>query len=167
MPGIQSLTVADELKALREDIQAENTLIASRVTWYVTSQAFLLTAYATSWNAGFAWPGFFHHTLPIAAIVLSVVIFASIYAATWAQDVYLREQAQLVQRIKSEVTLDEEQATALQVYEYTMVANRRDRAGRVVGGRIHALVRVTPLILPVAFSLLWLYAYHFAPAATR
>ena len=63
---------------------------ASRVTWYLTSQAFLLTAYATSWGAGLAWPVFFHAVLPLAAIVLSGLIFASIYAATWAQDVYLR-----------------------------------------------------------------------------
>ena len=52
MNGHQSLTLADALKSLREAIQAEHNLIAGRVTWYVTSQAFLLTAYATSWNAG-------------------------------------------------------------------------------------------------------------------
>jgi hypothetical protein len=52
----QLLTVADALKSLQDAVQAENILIASRVTWYVTSQAFLLTAYATSWNANFAGP---------------------------------------------------------------------------------------------------------------
>lgn len=98
----KSLALADILRALREDIQAENTLIASRVTWYVTSQSFLLTAYAASWNTGFLWQSFFHHVMPIAAIVLSVMILASIYAATWAQDVYLREQEALVSRINAE-----------------------------------------------------------------
>lgn len=167
MTGTQSLTLADALKALREDIQAEHTLIASRVTWYVTSQAFLLTAYATSWNAGFGWPAFFHRLLPLAAIVLSVVILASIYAATWAQDVYLREQADLVARIHRHSALGESEAEALRTYERTMVRNRRNPAGQVVGNRIHALVRITPLILPVAFSLLWLYAFLFAPVAAR
>ncbi len=161
----QSLTLADALKCLREDIQAENTLIASRVTWYVTTQAFLLTAYATSWNAGFLWPGFFHQVLPMAAIALSLLIFASINAATWAQDVYLREQTALVARIKATVDLPAPQALALQIYESTMVGNRTDAAGRVVGSRIHALVRITPIILPIGFSLLWLYAYGFAPHA--
>ena len=163
MNGTQSLTVADALKTLREDIQAENTLIASRVTWYVTSQAFLLTAYATSWNAGFLWPTFFHRVLPLAAIVLSFVILASIRAATWAQDVYLREQAALVARIESELTLSDSEAVALHAYVKTMVRNRTNRAGLVIGSRIHALVRIVPLILPVGFSLLWLYAYRFAP----
>jgi hypothetical protein len=159
-----SLTIANALQDLRSEIQAENTLIASRVTWYVTSQAFLLTAYATSWNANFAWPFFFHRVLPLAAIVLSVLILVSVYAATWAQDVYLREQESLVVRIKAELLLSKVEALALQAYERTMVANRTNQAGRVIGGRIHALVRVTPLVLPVGFALLWLYAYLRAPA---
>lgn len=163
MSATQSLTTSDALKALREDIQAENTLIASRVTWYVTSQAFLLTAYATSWNAGFVWPAFFHRVLPLAAIVLSLLILASIYAATWAQDVYVREQAALVARIRAESSLGDAEAMALQAYERTMVANRTNAAGRVIGRRIHALVRITPLVLPAAFSVLWLYAFYCAP----
>lgn len=162
----KSLALADILRALREDIQAENTLIASRVTWYVTSQSFLLTAYATSWSTGFLWQSFFHHVMPIAAIVLSVVILASIYAATWAQDVYLREQEALVSRINAEFQLSDAEKMALQVYERTMVVNRANGAGKIVGGRIHALVRITPLVLPVGFSALWLYALIFAPAAS-
>jgi hypothetical protein len=104
------------------------------------------------------WPVFFHAVLPVAAIVLSTLIFASIYAATWAQDFYLREQAALVARIEAEIPLSPSEKVALQVYERTMVANRRDKSGRIVGGHIHALVRITPLVLPVGFSLLWLYA---------
>jgi hypothetical protein len=163
MSNNESLPLADVLRALREDIQAEDTLIASRVTWYVTSQAFLLTAYATSWSNGFEWPAFFHSVLPLAAIVLSALIFASIYAATWAQDVYLCEQAMLVARIRAEIPLSKPETLALLVYEQTMVANRRAGSGRVLGGRIHSLVRITPLVLPIGFSLLWLYAYCFAP----
>ena len=158
-----SLTPAGALLALREDIQAEDTLIASRVTWYVTSQAFLLTAYATSWNAGFEWQAFFHRVLPLAAIALSALILASIYAATWAQEVYLREQARLVAEIKERFALSAPEAVALEAYERTMVANRRSAAGRSIGNRIHALVRVAPIVLPFAFALLWLYAYGFAP----
>jgi len=158
-----SLSVADALKALREDIQAEDTLIASRVTWYVTSQAFLLTAYAASWNANFIWPSFFHGVLPLAAIVLSIAILASIYAATWAQDAYLREQTSLVSRLKTEQRLSQSELIALDVYQRTMVANRTSATGRVIGGRIHAMVRITPLALPIGFSLLWLYAWLFAP----
>jgi hypothetical protein len=159
----QSLTLGDALKAIRDDIQAENTLIASRMTWYVTSQAFLLTAYATSWNAGFAWPFFFHEVLPLAAVVISVVIFASIFAATWAQDVYLREQAELVAVMKGQFQLSRGETEALRAYEQTMIKNRRSRNGQRIGERIHLLVRISPLVLPVGFAVLWLYAYFFAP----
>ena len=158
-----SLNLADALKSLREDIQAEDTLIASRMTWYVTSQAFLLTAYATSWNAGFTWQYFFHQILPLAAIALSAVILMSVYAATWAQEVYLREQVRLVARMKEGMALAPSEALALEVYERTMIANRTNAQGRVLGNRVHALVRWTPFVLPVGFSLLWLYAYWFAP----
>ncbi len=159
------LSVADMLKALREDIQAENTLIASRVTWYVTSQSFLLTAYATSWNANFRWSAFFHEFLPLAAIALSAVIWASISAATWAQDVYLREQKALVAQlhVQADAELSPEDRIALSVYERTMVSNRTSTSGRIIGGRIHALVRITPLALPVGFTVLWLYALMYSP----
>lgn len=83
---------------------------------------------------------------------------------SWAQDVYLREQQSLVLQLKSNFQLSESERIAIEVYERTMVANRRDPAGRVIGGRIHALVRITPLILPVGFSGLWIYALALAPS---
>lgn len=157
------LTPADALKSLREDIQAEHTLIASRVTWYVTSQAFLLTAYATSWNHAFGWPGFFHHALPVAALVLSLVILASIWGATWAQDVYLREQEALVAKLRAAHPLQPEERLALDTYERTMVRHRSNARGEVVGPSVHRWVRVVPLLLPAGFSLLWVYALWAAP----
>ena len=160
----RSLTLADALTALRNDIAAEDALIAGRMTWYVTSQAFLLTAYATSWNANFVWPQFFHEFLPIAAVVLSAVILASTYAATWAQDVYLRTQVNLVAKIRADMSLSPPEILALEAYEQTMIPNRRSRHGRVMGTPVHWLVRVTPLVLPVGFTLLWIYAYLRAPA---
>jgi hypothetical protein len=159
----QSLTIADALKTIRDDIQAENTLIASRMTWYVTSQAFFLTAYAASWNANFGWPFFFHEVLPLSAVTLSIIIFASIFAATWAQDVYLREQSELVDVVKQQLQLSREEHLALRTYEQTMIRNRRSRTGRVIGTRIHVLVRISPLVLPIGFSMLWLYALFSAP----
>jgi tellurite resistance protein len=159
----QSLSIGDALKAIRDDIQAENALIATRMTWYVTSQAFLLTAYATSWNANFAWPYFFHEVLPLAAVALSVVIQASIFAATWAQDVYIREQAKLVAIVKNQFQLSRGESEALRVYEHTMIKNRTSRAGNRIGEKIHVLVRISPLVLPVGFATLWLYAYFCAP----
>jgi hypothetical protein len=44
----KSLTLADALKLLRDEVQVENTLIAARRSWFVTSQAFILAAFAAS-----------------------------------------------------------------------------------------------------------------------
>lgn len=66
-------------------------------------------------------------------------------------------------RVKAEIPLSTAETVVLQVYERTMVANRRNKSGRIVGGRIHTLVRITPRALPVGFSLLWLYT----PTASR
>jgi hypothetical protein len=160
----QSLSIADALKSLKDDIQAENTLITSRTTWYVTSQAFLLTAYATSWTANFGWPHFFHEALPLAAIAISVIIYASVSAATWAQDVYIREQSEFVAAVRDKYQLSDGEREALRAYERTMISNRRSGSGHLIGERIHVLVRIAPLILPVGFSLLWLYAFFYSPA---
>ena len=100
---------------------------------------------------------------PAAAVALSALILASITAATRAQEVYLREQVRLVSEVGRRLELSVPQVLALDAYERTMVANRRSAVGRSVGKRLHALVRVTPIVLPIGFALLWLYAYAFAP----
>lgn len=158
-----SLTPSEALRSLSDDIRAEDALIAGRVTWYVTSQAFLLTAHTTSWTYGFLWRSFFHLVLPLASVALSVLIFSSITAATWAQEVYLREQMRLVSEIRARLELSLPEALALDAYARTLVANRRSAAGWPVGSRIHAVVRITPIALPVGFALLWLYAFVCAP----
>ncbi|MFO1436079.1 MAG: hypothetical protein U1F34_06940 [Gammaproteobacteria bacterium] len=137
------------------------------MTWYVTSQAFLLTGHATSWSANFVWPYFVHEIPPLLAIFLSIVMLASIYAATWAQDVYLREQTSLVNRAKSELKLSTSETIALESCERTMAAHRTNRSAQVVGNHILALVRIAPLVLPICFLLLWLHAYFCAPDLGR
>ena len=46
-------------------------------------------------------------------------------------------------------------------------AQRTNASGKVIGSRIHALVRAVPLVLPVGFAALWLHAYHSAPGLSR
>jgi hypothetical protein len=69
--------------------------------------------------------------------------------------------------MKAELELPPAEALALEAYERTMVANRTSARGRVVGSRIHVLVRITPIVVPIGFSLLWLYAYWAAPHLAR
>lgn len=103
----------------------------------------------------------------MAAVALSALILASIYGATWAQEVYLREQIRIVEEIRKRLELSVAEGLALEAYERTVVGHRRSPAGRPIGNRIHALVRVPPIVLPIGFAMLWLYALLFAPQIGR
>src|SRR5437588_7070215 len=71
-----------EYEQIRNEIRAEHSLIANRLSWYVTSQSFLVTAFAISRGAGFTWFHWFSTLLlPIIGIVSSALIFPSILGA--------------------------------------------------------------------------------------
>lgn len=163
MSSIQPFSPTDTLHAMQEEIHAEKNLIDNRMRWYATSQSFLLAAYASSWQRSFLWPEFFHHVMPIAALLLSLVVFGSVYAATWAQDMYLREQLRFIDQLKSHYSFEPVEQLSMHAYESTIVPNRTTRSGKLVGNHVHWLVRMAPLVVPLGFSLLWLYAFLFAP----
>src|SRR5439155_19877495 len=67
---------------IRGEIRAEHSLIANPLTRYVTSQSFLVTAFAISRGAGFKWFGWFSTVLlPVIGFVASALIFPSILGA--------------------------------------------------------------------------------------
>jgi hypothetical protein len=71
-----------EYEQIRNEIRAEHSLIANRLTWYVTSQSFLVTAFAISRGAGFSWHPWFSTTLlPLVALASSLLIFPSVVGA--------------------------------------------------------------------------------------
>ncbi len=71
-----------EYQALRDEIHAEHTLIANRLTWYVTSQSFLVSAFAISRGTGFSWFSWFSTMLlPAIGLTASLLIFPSIVGA--------------------------------------------------------------------------------------
>src|SRR2546423_15555296 len=71
-----------EYQIIREEIRAEHSLIANRLSWYVTSQSFLVTAFAISRGNGFVWFHWFSTLLlPIIGFFSSALIFPSILGA--------------------------------------------------------------------------------------
>jgi hypothetical protein len=71
-----------QYEKIREEIRAEHSLIANRLTWYVTSQSFLVTAFAISRGSGFTWFQWFSTVLlPILGSVSSALVFPSILGA--------------------------------------------------------------------------------------
>jgi hypothetical protein len=76
------------------EVAQEHSLILSRMSCYLTSQSFLVTAYVITgpkenefrWLALGPWP-----VLPLLGLVISVMIFASLVAA-WLSMMRLREK---------------------------------------------------------------------------
>jgi hypothetical protein len=73
---------AFEYQTIRDESRAEHTLIANRLTWYVTSQSFLVTAFAISQGAGFVWFRWFSTLLiPAIGLLSASLVFPSIVGA--------------------------------------------------------------------------------------
>jgi hypothetical protein len=76
------MTPEFQYEQIRNEIRAEHSLIANRLTWYVTSQSFLVTAFAISRGAGFTWHSWFSTTLlPLVAFASSLLVFPSVVGA--------------------------------------------------------------------------------------
>jgi len=88
-----------EYQQLRDEIRAEHTLIANRLTWYVTSQSFLVTAFTISRGAGFNWFHWYSTTLlPALGFVASLLIFPSIVGACETIRLWHRKQHEFFAR---------------------------------------------------------------------
>jgi hypothetical protein len=73
---------AFEYQSIRDESHAEHMLIANRLTWYVTSQSFLVTAFAISRGNGFGWFRWFSTLLiPAIGLLSSSLVFPSIVGA--------------------------------------------------------------------------------------
>ncbi len=126
----------DGYKLIRDEIAHEDNLMSSRVSWFMTSQSFLLTALAIAQGGLHQIPtsriNYFFPLLPIIAIVSDVLILAGVLAG-----------AVVVHRWRH--MLDES-------------SPRYDAFPRV--RRDHAIIRlgwIAPVGLPVIFLAAWLY----------
>jgi hypothetical protein len=69
------------VEILQREIQYTQTMLGSRMTWYVTSQAFLMTAFAISGGGDHNFKWLAKGIIPGLGFVLSLIIFFSIGAA--------------------------------------------------------------------------------------
>lgn len=78
---------------IREEIRAEYSLIASRLTWFVTSQSFLVSAFAISRANGFTWFSWFSTLLlPSVGLLLTGLTLPSIAGACRTIDAWHQKQ---------------------------------------------------------------------------
>lgn len=82
-PRTFMIDVQFQYEKIRDEIRAEHSLIANRLAWYVTSQSFLVTAFAISRGNSFAWFQWFSTILlPAIGLSTSALIFPSIAGAS-------------------------------------------------------------------------------------
>lgn len=71
-------------KMIRDEISHEDNLMGSRISWFMASQSFLLTAQAIAQGPRPGFPNlhnnFFFPLLPVAAILSDLLILAGVFA---------------------------------------------------------------------------------------
>lgn len=70
----QPTDAGGELKKVRDEIQFENGMLASRLSAYLTSQSFLVIAFAGSAGAGWTKPGVFLLLVPLPLALLGLML---------------------------------------------------------------------------------------------
>lgn len=144
---LSGLTTEVVIKTIRDEMHAEHTLISNRMTWYVTSQSFLMTAYAVSFNNGHKNPEFFVYAVPILGITISVLTWIGVFAAFLAQ-----EQLQKVQKEVLEQFAEAEKEI-VNLYRKTTCCGKKN------GHIYHAMGMSSPLIIPMIFFFTWVIAF--------
>ena len=131
---MEELTPGSEFQMIRDEVKAEHTLISSRLAWYVTSQSFLMTAFAISRGAGFRWFSWFSAVLlPLTGVLSSWLIFPSILAARQTIHLWHLKQARFFE-------VHPEFKAAFEL--------RRN-------SRLHTESLLFPTWMPVLFGLFW------------
>ena len=113
------------------EIHREHALVSHRMNWYVASQAFLLTAFATGANKEHFIIKFIPLLIPIIGFVISAVSWLALVAALLSL-----EKLHKKQRIRCRDSVYVE-------FWYT---------GRPY---IHRLGTLPPLIIPILFMISW------------
>ncbi|MFD0895202.1 hypothetical protein KBB96_00415 [Luteolibacter ambystomatis] len=88
-----------KLEAIRRRIENEHSLINQRLSWLVSSQAFLLSAFAISLNAPkeFAGGGYLEanhllvRVIPLGGIACISLIWLALWGAIWSLSILRRE----------------------------------------------------------------------------
>ena len=143
------------LDTIRNEIQAEHTLISHRMTWLVTSQSFLMTAFAIAGGPGNRLFPFVYDSIPIVGIMLSTLAFFAIVAAIWVQGDLIATQAKTLARTRQRLVNDPDALARLDDYVRTTAS------GRKTGNTFHWLAIIPPLLVPVIFVVVWIAACRF------
>jgi hypothetical protein len=142
------------IELIDREIYSEHNLISNRMTWYVTSQSFLMAAFAISGGHGHTFKWLSKPFIPILGIVTSFVIWCSLIAAVQAMN--------MLKNYKKDIfDLD----TSLKhLVPFKLRFREKDEVffkfiKRV--GWIHYLGMAPPIIMPMIFFMSWIIALFY------
>ena len=136
------------LDTIRNEIHAERTLIAQRLTWYVASQSFLMTAYAIAGGEHHQWRAFFQYAMPPIGAMLSIMALIGVWSALEMQQDRIRQQTELLGEMRKGLSAKDPDAEKV-LAEYQKTTERHS------GDRFHKLA----MTLPVMFLVAWIAAF--------
>ena len=129
------MTPEFEYQHIREETRAEHSLIANRLTWYVTSQSFLVTAFAISRGSGFTWHHWFSTILlPLVALVTSLLVLPSLVGARKTIQLWHKRQRDFFTR-------NPDFKTAFELKRASWIESQGT---------------LFPIVLPLLFAVFWL-----------
>ena len=171
-----ALTDYNVLETIRNEIQAEHSLVSHRMTWYVTSQAFLMTAYAVSFGQGQTGRGFFQFSIPLLGLLLSILAFFAVYSAVRVQRGVIKLQTKMLLGMIKELNLLAGKPDTVSDEEIDFAPSKEDTPAmkrlkiyarttclaRDTKSRYHRLAMFMPPSIPVIFFINWVVALYFS-----
>ncbi|MGE5445145.1 MAG: hypothetical protein ACM3SR_11185 [Ignavibacteriales bacterium] len=132
---MSDLSPSFECQMIRDEIRSEFGLIANRLSWYVTSQSFLVTAFAISRGIGFNWYSWFSTVLlPALGLISSALIFPSIVGASKTINLWHQRYKRFLEQNPK--------------FQQAFELNRPSW--------IHTLSLLFPTLIPPLFGLFWI-----------
>ena len=131
----------DRYRLVRQQIEHEDNLVSQRLSWLLSSQSFLFTAYAISLNGPSVIRskvlentlGLLILLLPIVSILSALLIGLTVWAGMWTMQKLRRKYARLFEsQFRDEIP-----------------------AVQSTGGALF-LGHFAPILLPVLFMVIWL-----------
>src|SRR5262245_55792974 len=122
----------ERLTLLREEIHFEHQLISNRMNWYLTSQSFLMTAFAIAGGRDHPY-GWLTALLPSIGIAISFLIFIGVLAAAVVVQILRARERELI-------------AASREV---------QDAPYQKLPMWTHVFGMAGPLLLPIIFVLAW------------
>lgn len=145
----EKLNSKELLDLIRKEIQAEHNLIANRMTWYVSSQAFLMAAFTITGNNDYNYT-WLAKLIPLLGLLNSLIIWLSLQAAV--------EAMSNCKKFQNYVFNEDDNLTNLKEFKRIFLEPpMSDKSGNYKAKWIHPFGLLPPKLIPLLFLTTWLF----------